>query len=155
MSPKGNKTDAKQRCLAVGYDRTESARRAVSWAVADLLPDGKLVIVHACRALHAPPSPITGAQTRIRLGRALVDELLLESEDRLRDLDLATEILDEDPVTALIAAAQSHEASAIVLGCEPHSRLHQALGVVTSELLKVSPVPVVSVPQSAAAVPVS
>jgi nucleotide-binding universal stress UspA family protein len=135
-----------QRCLAVGYHRAESARHAIAWAVRELLPDGKLVIVHACRALHAPPSPLSTAEERVQVGRAVVDELLLESEDRLRDLDLATEILDQDPVSALIHAAERHRARAIVLGSEPHSRLHKALGVVTSELLSSSPVPVIVVP---------
>lgn len=137
-----------QRCLVVGYDRAESARRAIAWAVSELLPDGKLVIVHATRALHAPPSPLSSAEERRQVGRAIVDELLLESEDRLRELDLATEILDEDPVSALIHAAERHDARAIVLGIEQHSRLHKALGVVTSELLRSSPVPVIAVPAS-------
>ena len=38
----------------------------------------------------------------------------------------------------------------IVVGCEQHSRLHKALGTVTSELLKSSPVPVTAVPSRAA-----
>jgi nucleotide-binding universal stress UspA family protein len=142
--------DSGQRCLVVGYDRSESARRAIAWAVSDLLPDGKLVIVHGCRPLHAPTSPISSAEERLQVGRAIVDELLLESEDRLRDLDLATEILDSDPVSALIEASERHGANAIVVGSERHSRLRRALGVVTSELLQSSPVPVIVVPESAA-----
>jgi nucleotide-binding universal stress UspA family protein len=134
------------RCFVLGYDSNDSSRRAADWAVEELLPDGKLVIVHACRPLHAPPSPLTNAHERERLGRAVVDQLLLGGEDSLRDLDLAVEVLDEDPVSALIDASNRHDARAIVIGCEPHSRLHRALGVVTSELLKSSPVPVISVP---------
>jgi nucleotide-binding universal stress UspA family protein len=141
--------DDARRCFVLGYDRTDSARRAASWAVNELLPDGKLVIVHACRPLHAPPPPLSTPQERAQLGRAIVDELLLEGEDSLRDLELATEVLDEDPVTALLDAARRHGARAIVVGCEQHSRLHKALGVVTSELLKSSPVPVVAVPAGA------
>lgn len=134
------------RCLVLGYDRTDSARRAASWAMNELLPDGKLVIVHAGRPLHAPPDPLSTPGERAELGRAMIDELLLEGEDSLRDLDLATEILNADPVTALIDAARRHGASAIVVGSERHSRLHRALGVVTSELLTSSPVPVIVVP---------
>ncbi len=135
-----------QRCLVVGYDRTDSSRRAVDWAVQELLPDGKIVLTHACRGLHAPPSPLSSPHERVRLGRAMIDELLLESDGPLRELEIATEILDEDPVLALTHAAARHGARAIVLGCERHSRLHKALGVVTSELLSSSSIPVVVVP---------
>jgi len=42
-------------CLILGYDGCESARRAVSWATSEMTGDGELVIVRACRPLHAPP----------------------------------------------------------------------------------------------------
>jgi nucleotide-binding universal stress UspA family protein len=135
-----------RRCLAVGYDRTDSSREAVSWAAAELQPEGKLVIVHAGRPLHAPPSPLSSHEDRAELGRAIVDELMLEGDDSLRDLELAAEILDQDPVSALIDAATRHGASAIVIGHERHSPLKRALGVLTTELLDASPVPVIAVP---------
>lgn len=134
------------RCLALGFDRNESSRRAAAWALRELLPDGKLVLVHACRSLNAPPSPIGSARERVELGRAVVDEYLLEAEDALHDLNLAVEVIDADPVTALVQAAERHAADAIVLGSERHSRLHRAIGVLTTELLNVSPVPVIAVP---------
>jgi nucleotide-binding universal stress UspA family protein len=136
-------------CLVLGYDRTDSARLAAQWAVKQLLPDGKLVIVHSCRPLHAPPSALSSAKERHRLGRALVDELLLEGEDSLFDLDVEVEVLDSDPVSALTDAAVRHHAEAIVVGSEHHSRLHKAIGTVTIELLAQSSVPVVVVPQTA------
>jgi nucleotide-binding universal stress UspA family protein len=134
----------------LGYDRTNSARCAASWAVQELAPDGKLVIVHSCRALHAPPSPLSSARERHQLARAVFDELFLEDDGSLLDvdIDIETEISDEDPVTALVEAARRHHASAIVVGNEQRSRLHRALGTVTSELLKSSPVPVTAVPSS-------
>jgi len=138
-----------RRCLAVGYDRTEAAKHAASWASGQLQPDGKLVIVHATRSLHAPPSPLSSSTERAELGRAVIDELLLLGEDSMSDLELEAEILDEDPVSALIDAALRHGADAIVVGTERHSRLHKALGVVTSELLTSSPVPVIAVPRAA------
>lgn len=135
-----------RRCMVLGYDRSDGSRRAARWAAHELLPDGKLVIVHAGRPLHAPPSPLTSTHERTELGRAIVDELLLESDDELRDLDLAVEVLDTDPVTALLDAATRHAARAIVVGSKPHSRLHRAIGVVTDELLARSEVPVIAVP---------
>ena len=134
------------RCLVLGYDGSDGARRAASWAVSDLPPDGRLVLVRAGRPLHVPPSPLSSAEERAQVGHAIFDELLLDGEESLLDVQLTTEVSDEDPVTALLEAAQRHGAHAIVLGCEQHSRLHRALGVVTTELLQRSPVPVISVP---------
>ncbi len=135
-------------CLVLGYDRTDSARLAAEWAVEQLLPDGKLVIVHSCRPLHAPPVA-SSAEERHRLGRALVDELMLEGQDSMFDVDVAVEVVDRDPVSAVCDAAVRHHAEAIVVGSERHSRLHTAIGTVTVELLKRSPVPVVVVPRTA------
>jgi len=146
-----NGADGETRCLAVGYDRTEGSRRAVSWAAAQLQPDGKLVIVHAGKPLHAPASPLSTHSERTELGRAMIDELLLEGEDSLRDLQLAAEILDRDPVSALVEAAARHGASAIVIGHDRHSALQRAVGSVTSELIDASPVPVIAIPPATAA----
>jgi nucleotide-binding universal stress UspA family protein len=137
--------------LIVGYDRTESARLAAAWAARQLQPEGKLVIVHACRPLHAQPSPLSSATERRELGRALIDELLMDTNSMLEiDIDIEAEVSDRDPVSALIEAARHHTAQGIVVGHEQHSTLHRALGTVTSELLSTSPVPVITVPLSAA-----
>jgi nucleotide-binding universal stress UspA family protein len=147
MSPKSAQpSNPKLRTLVLGYDRTDSARHAARWAAEDLAPDGTLVIVHACRPLHAPPSALVSASERQRAGRALVDELLLEGEDELFDLDVVVEVADTDPVSALVAAAERHGARAIVIGSEHHSRARKALGTVTTELLARSHVPVIAVP---------
>jgi nucleotide-binding universal stress UspA family protein len=136
------------RCLVVGYDDTDSSRAAVSWAAAQLPEDGRLVIVYACRPLHAPPDPLSTAKERRALGRAVIDELMLGGEDALHDVEVQAEISDADPVSALIEAAHTHDASAIVLGNERRSRLHRALGTATTELLLRSPVPVTTVPHA-------
>ena len=57
------------RCLVLGYDGSESSRRAASWAVNELLPDGRLVLVHADK----PPAraAVTALERRgARPGRA-------------------------------------------------------------------------------------
>jgi nucleotide-binding universal stress UspA family protein len=130
----------------VGYEGGEGSRRAVSWAASQLAPHGKLVLVHASRPLHAPPSPFASERERQRFGRALLDELLLEGDDALLETLVHTELSDTDPVSALIDAASRHGAEAIVLGHEPHSRLHAAVGTVTDTLLAQSPVPVTVIP---------
>lgn len=137
-------------CTVLGYDRSESSRHAARWAASELFSGGKLVIVYACRPQHVPPSPLSTRSQRRHLGRAILDELMLEGDKALFDVDLETEISDDDPVSALIDAARRHDARAIVLGAKHHSRLHEALGTVTTELLKASPVPVITVPLSAA-----
>jgi nucleotide-binding universal stress UspA family protein len=137
-------------CLVVGYDGSESARAAASWAASSLPADGRLILVYACRPLHAPASPLASADERHSLGRAFLDELALDAEDAFLDVAAHAEVSDEDPVSALTEAARRHHASAIVVGCEQHSRLHKAIGTVTSELLMRSPVPVTAVPSARA-----
>lgn len=135
-------------CLVVGYDGSESARAAARWAAASLPAAGKLVLVYASRPLHAPPSPLSSAQERDRIGRAFLDELLLDGDDALLDVAAHAEVSGEDPVHALIEAARRHDAGAIVVGFKHHSRLHKAIGTVTSELLMHSPVPITAVPSN-------
>jgi len=137
------------RCIVVGYDAREGSRIAAEWAAREVAPDGKLVLVHAGRPLHAPPSPLATSAEREQIGRAQFDELMLEGDPAVLEVEFASEVSDADPVSALLEAAERHAASAIVLGCERHSRLHRALGVVTSELLRRSPVPVIAVPAGA------
>ena len=93
----------------VGYDRTDSASRALAWATEETARGGKLVLVHACRSLHAAPSPLATSRERRPLGRAMIDELVLEGEDSLLDLELQ-DISERDPVSALIDAAKRHQA---------------------------------------------
>jgi nucleotide-binding universal stress UspA family protein len=137
---------AKQRCLVVGYDGEEASRRAAAWAASQLAPRGKVVLVYACRALHAPPSPLRSDRERHGIGGALFDELLLEGEDQLLDTLLDTETCDSDPVSALNGAASRHQADGIVVGHQPHSRARRAIGTVTGELLAHATVPVTVVP---------
>jgi nucleotide-binding universal stress UspA family protein len=102
--------------------------------------------VHAGRPLHAPPSPLSTGQERLATGRALVDELLLEGDGALLETISHTELPDVDPVSALTEAALKCGADGIVVGHERHSRLHAAVGTVTSALLAQSRIPVTVVP---------
>ncbi len=136
----------RSRCMVLGYDATESGRRAATWAATELHPSGKLVLVYSERSLHAPASPLSSAHERDAVGRAQFDELLLDGSPALLDIDFATELSRKDPVSALIGAAKRHQADAIVVGSGSHSRLRRMLGVVTDELLERSPVPVIAVP---------
>jgi len=137
------------RCLVLGYDGSDSSRLAVSWAANELGPGGRLVLVRSGRALHAPASPLSSAQERARVGQAMFDELLLDGDAALLDLELTSEISENDPVSALVESATRNEADAIVIGCESHGPLHRAVGVLTNELLAHSPVPVIAIPAAA------
>lgn len=152
MSGEGHAKTTGRSCLVLGYDGSEAARRAAHWALGELSGDGRLVVVHSGRPLHAPPSPLSSPGERTERSQAILDELLLEGEDSLFDVDIVTEISEEDPVTALLEAARRHGAQAIVVGSEHRSRLRHTLGTVTSQLLRTSPVPVIAVPAERAAV---
>lgn len=140
----------RDRCLVAGYDRSPASMGAIRWAAERLRDGGRLVVVHSCRPLHAPPSPLLSRDERLGIGRAVVDELLLEEAELLEGLSLSTEVLDEDPVSSLLGAAARHGADAIVVGSEPRSAARRALGVVTTELLSRSPLPVYAIPLAAA-----
>lgn len=140
-----------RRCLVVGCDRSPSAQGALEWAARQLGPRDCLVLAHACRPLMRPPAALSTPEERIEIGHAVLDELLMEVGGPLLDLDVQVEVLDEDPVTAILRAARSHGAEAIVIGSEHRSRLRAAIGTVTEELLKAAEVPVIAVPEPAAA----
>jgi nucleotide-binding universal stress UspA family protein len=132
------------RCLVVGYDGSPSGRKAASWAARELGTTGRLVLVHTEHPLKAPA--LRDPAAREQFGRAVLDELMLDGDKALLDPKLTTELSEDDPVTALIDAAERHRAGAIVVGSKHHSRLRRALGVVTDELLARAPVPVIVVP---------
>jgi nucleotide-binding universal stress UspA family protein len=148
--PRSAKSKSKSACLIVGYDGSATGRAAAVWAAEVLPADGRIVLVHASRPLHAPTSPLASPSARREFGRALIDELLLEGPKPLLEREVLAEVSDKDPVRALTAAARRHGANGIVVGSEPHSRLRKAIGTVTSELLSSSPVPVTAVPRQSA-----
>lgn len=141
---------ASGRCLVVGYDRSASSQIAVEWAARWLAGGGRLVIVHACKPLLTPPSAMSTSAERTSFGHALLDELMMGGGDALLDIDVQTEVLDDDPVTALLDATERHEAHAIVIGSEHRSKLRAVVGTVTTELLRATPVPLIAVPRGVA-----
>jgi nucleotide-binding universal stress UspA family protein len=140
--------------MLVGCDRSSSARPALEWAATQLRGHGRLVLVHACQGLHAPPSVLSTPQERIEEGHAVIDELLMEAAEALLEVDVEVEVevLDEDPVSAILEAAERHGAEAIVIGSTHRSRLRSAIGTVTRELLKATPVPLIAVAEAVAGV---
>ena len=132
--------------VVVGYDGGQSARAAVDWAVSTLPVGSTLVLVYAARSLHAPTAPYGAREERHLAARACFDELALEADDAFLACPLETEFADTDPVSALLDASVRHDADAIVVGLDRHSRLSSALGTVATELLRRSAIPVTAVP---------
>jgi nucleotide-binding universal stress UspA family protein len=133
--------------MVVGCDRSPSSRVAAEWAARQMRGTGTLVLVHACRPLMRPPAALSTPEERIEIGHAVIDEMLMEAGAALLDVDLEIEVIDEDPVQAILASASAHAAEAIAIGSEHRSRLRSAIGTVIEELLKAAVVPVIAVPE--------
>jgi nucleotide-binding universal stress UspA family protein len=137
--------------MVVGCDRSPSSRVAAEWAARQMRGVGTVVLVHACRPLMRPPAALSTPEERIEVGHAVLDEMLMEAGAALLDVDLELEVLDEDPVRAMLESVSAHAAEAIAIGSEHRSRVRSAIGTVTEELLKAAVVPVIAVPEPAAA----
>jgi len=135
----------------VGYDGSAEARHAAAWAARRAAPDGKLVLVNASGARRPwlPWALLSSAAERRTQGRALLDELLMDGDDALYEVRLRARVVDDTPVSALIAAARKHEADEIVVGSHHRSRLDRVYGDVAAELVRRAPVPVCVVPLDA------
>jgi nucleotide-binding universal stress UspA family protein len=135
--------------IVVGYDGSEPARRAVSYAAARAGNTGKVWIVHC----YGPPPDWLGAPNYQRLledhqarGKAILDALLLEGGDDLVDVDYELELLDGKPAEAVTKTAQVRDADEIVLGSRGFGRVRAALGSVSQETLHLADRPVVVIP---------
>lgn len=138
------------RTLIVGYDGSEPARAAVTYAADRVASGGRLYILHATGAL----SEWLGATEEMVLnedsagrGRALLDELMLEAGNALIDTDY--ELVPGAAAEALVNSAKAHEADEIVLGSRGEGRLGTLLGSVAQQVLHTADRPVVVIPYQA------
>ena len=127
-------------CLVVGYDGSDSARAAVTYAAERLGPHGRLCIVHAVG------SPLDSARDR---GRAILDELSLDSGNVLLDSDFEVELVPGGAADAVVEAAKECDADEIVLGSRGQGRIGSLLGSVSEEVLRSADRPVVVIPYNA------
>jgi nucleotide-binding universal stress UspA family protein len=122
--------------LVVGLDGSEGARLAFDWAAAQV-GVGRLTAVHAI----APAIEFFAAAAQVNLDpiRAEHDHLLKTTwteSARNRGPELATELIDDDPASALLNTAAAAKADAIIIGHLGQSRWSRHhVGSVASRLL--------------------
>lgn len=140
--------------IVVGYDGSEAARRAVSYAAMRAGKRGKVWVVHC----YGPPPDWLGTPNYQRLledhqarGKAILDALILEGGDDLVDVDYELELVDGKPAEAVTNVARIRDADEIVLGSRGFGRVRAALGSVSQETLHEADRPVVVVPHRDAA----
>jgi len=106
------------------------------------------VLIHASgpRRRWLPLEVLRTGSERGELGRALLNELLMNGEDALLDVKLEAHVVDGTPAKALIEAAERHGAREIVVGSHHPRRADAIYGDVAAELVRTAPIPVVVVP---------
>lgn len=144
--PPTTPVDRPRSCVVVGYDGSPAARNATVWAARRVAPDGKVVLVHACRPLHRWLPALSTAVERKDRGRALLDELFLDGDEALFRVRIEAKVLNDDPVHALLSEARRQRAEEIVIGTHRHTTLDPLQGDVAAELVRTAPVPVCVVP---------
>jgi nucleotide-binding universal stress UspA family protein len=109
--------------VVVGYDGSEASRRAVTRATAAAEPGGRVVLVTA-----SPPSRELEERIGARRARAVAD-LLGEAVALChgRDVQVATRVVQAEPVDALVETARTAAAGLIVVGARGQSFVARAL----------------------------
>ncbi|SDN82020.1 Nucleotide-binding universal stress protein, UspA family [Klenkia soli] len=133
--------------IVLGYDESPGARRALGLAI-DLAGrlDEPLVLVFGA----APPGVVgeeAGSHTQalVELGQTVLAHAVADAE--AAGVRTVLELVDEKPVTALLQAAEKHDARVIVVGTYGETPLRGAiLGSVPHKLLHLSDRPVLCVP---------
>jgi nucleotide-binding universal stress UspA family protein len=138
-----------RRTVVVGYDGSFSARQAVAHGVALAGGGGRVVIVHA---REAEPRQMTSRWRELleadheEHGRAILDSILLEGNDKLANADWETRLVAARPAEAILAVADELDADAIVVGSHGYSSVSALVGSVSHELLRVADRPVTVIP---------
>ncbi|MFF7725491.1 universal stress protein [Streptomyces sp. NPDC008001] len=131
--------------ITVGLDGTDHSLAAADWAAAEARRRGmalRLVYAWVWRPLEVP------AATDAEVQRRWAVDVLREAEERVTagapDLSVTTELLPEDPVPALIAAAAASEM--LVLGSRGHgAAVGFLIGSVALKVLRRAEAPLVLV----------
>ena len=128
----------------VGFDGSESSRRALQWACDHAGDSGRVVAVHG----YQPPPEWQGTPywgQSVAHHQAFGRELLAEIETAGPPV-VEADLLEGPPASAIMKAAHAHRADEIVIGSRGHGRVAAAVGGVASALLQLADRPVVVIP---------
>jgi nucleotide-binding universal stress UspA family protein len=135
--------------IVVGVDGSESARRALTWAVHEAAGSGgtvQAVMAWSWDGIDMPPHAATHpAQEREHARQILSREIEGVPETARRGVSIASEVVEGRAADVLTAAAA--DADLLVLGSHGHSRAHHAvLGSVSEECVRKATCAVVVLP---------
>jgi nucleotide-binding universal stress UspA family protein len=132
--------------LVVGYDASESSRRALRWAIERAGPDGHVLAVHA----YEPPPEWEGTpywnQSVIdhqAYGRKILEEIASPGPP-----EVEPDLIEGPAASAILRAAEAHRADEIAMGSHGHSRIVAAVGGVALGVLSRADRPVMIIPRA-------
>ena len=130
--------------VLVGYDGSIESWNALRYALGELAPGTRIIVVSALRRERALPLPVPsfrGAET----AHARLEALYLSDTEAIDD-DLELVVEDAAPGPALLRLADERDARLIIVGHHHRGRSARLHASVVDHLLRHSPVPVVVVP---------
>ena len=137
------------RTIVAGYDGSPAALAAVEHAIDRAGPDGRLVVVHA----YLTPTDHVGAsyytamvEDASQYATDLLDGLERDCE-RLVTIEHERDLAVGSPATAIVRAAESHEAAEIVIGSRGVGRMRALLGSVAHDVIHRAHCPVTVIPE--------
>jgi nucleotide-binding universal stress UspA family protein len=139
------------RCVVVvGYDGSEPARAALTYAAVRSCEGGRIVAVNAFQPVSdwlGSPNYQQALVAYQEHGRQLLEELNGAPE---LGAELETSLLEGPPARAIVAAADARDADEIVVGSRGFGRVRGVLGSVSHALLHETDRVVVVIPADAA-----
>ncbi len=136
--------------VVVGYDGSEPARAALTYAARRAASRGRIVAVHAVQP--APDWLGTPYYDRALAAHQAEGREILRSLEERGDLgvELTTSLLEGPPARAITAAADARDADEIVIGSRGFGPVRGVLGSVSHAVLHGADRPVVVIPAAAA-----
>lgn len=133
------------RRAVVGYDGSEHAREALSYAARRVAGDGVLIAVYAAEAppqFRGTPEYESFFDVSSKHGRAVLEEL----PEQVDGVECRAVLMRGPASRVLVQVAAEENADEIVVGTRGYGRFRAALGSVAHALLHESDRPVVVVP---------
>ena len=137
--------------VVVGYDGSEPARAALSYAARRSCEGGRIVAVHAFQPVPdwlGSPNYQQALDAYQEHGRHLLESLKDAHE---LDADLETSLLEGPPARAIVAAADARDADEIIVGSRGFGPVRGVLGSVSHAVLHETDRVVVVIPADAVA----